>query len=189
MANRTLTRSHRSADATSCLSPTVLPAVPGRPCWAVEQPARCCRWGTFCYRWGLSAPPRGMPVAGTTAPILARPSRFAGRLGVLVSRQDLRGATTHRLSRGLLRRLSRRARPGRSATQEPELAARLDPLEGARRLAKYLRTLTLRGSVASPGLREVRLQNREHEDLAALCLEAAAMARVPVAGTTWGPGV
>ena len=33
------------------------------------------------------------------------------------------------------------------------------------------------------------LHNLDHEDLCALTIEAAAMARVPLAGTTWIPGI
>ena len=48
------------------------------------------------------------------------------------------------------------------STQDDELAARFDPVLGGRRIANYLRVLTL---------------------------EAAAMARVPLAGTSWIPGL
>jgi glutamate synthase domain-containing protein 2 len=79
--------------------------------------------------------------------------------------------------------------PAGIATQDPELAARLDPREGGRRLANYLRTLTLEAQTVARACGKSHLHNLEPEDLVALTVEAAAMARVPLAGTSWIPGL
>ena len=79
--------------------------------------------------------------------------------------------------------------PAGISTQEPELAARLDPVEGGRRLANYLRTMTLEAQTLARACGKSHLHNLEPEDLVALTIEAAAMARVPLAGTSWIPGV
>src|SRR6202030_672395 len=78
--------------------------------------------------------------------------------------------------------------PAGISTQDPELAARLDPVEGGRRLANYLRTLTLEAQTLARACGKSHLHNLEPEDLVALTIEAAAMARVPLAGTSWIPG-
>src|SRR2546421_543565 len=79
--------------------------------------------------------------------------------------------------------------PAGISTQEPELAARLDPVEGGRRLANYLRTLTLEAQTLARACGKSHLHNLEPEDLVALTIEASAMARVPLAGTSWIPGL
>jgi glutamate synthase domain-containing protein 2 len=78
--------------------------------------------------------------------------------------------------------------PAGISTQDPELAARLDPVEGGRRLANYLRVLTMEAQTIARACGKSHLHNLEPEDLVALTLEAAAMARVPLAGTDWIPG-
>jgi glutamate synthase domain-containing protein 2 len=78
--------------------------------------------------------------------------------------------------------------PAGITTQEPELAARLDPVEGGRRLANYLRVLTLECQTLARACGKSHVHNLEPEDLVALTIEAAAMARVPLAGTDWIPG-
>jgi methylamine---glutamate N-methyltransferase subunit C len=78
--------------------------------------------------------------------------------------------------------------PAGITTQDPELAARLDPMEGGRRLANYLAVLTLEAQTIARACGKSHLHNLEPEDLVALTVEAAAMARVPLAGTTWIPG-
>ena len=78
--------------------------------------------------------------------------------------------------------------PAGISTQEPELEARLDPVEGGRRLANYLRTLTLEAQTLARACGKSHLHNLEPEALVALTIEAAAMARVPLAGTSWIPG-
>jgi glutamate synthase domain-containing protein 2 len=79
--------------------------------------------------------------------------------------------------------------PAGISTQEPELAARLDPVLGGRRLANYLRTLTLETQTLARACGKSHVHNLEPEDLVALTIEAAAMARVPLAGTNWIPGL
>jgi glutamate synthase domain-containing protein 2 len=74
------------------------------------------------------------------------------------------------------------------STQEDELAARFDPVLGGRRLANYLRVLTLECQTLARACGKSHVHNLEPEDLVALTIEAAAMARVPLAGTSWIPG-
>lgn len=78
--------------------------------------------------------------------------------------------------------------PAGIATQDPELAARFDPELGGRRLANYLRTMTLECQTLARACGKSHVHNLEPEDLVALTVEAAAMARVPLAGTSWVPG-
>ncbi|ONH33246.1 FMN-binding glutamate synthase family protein [Pseudofrankia asymbiotica] len=78
--------------------------------------------------------------------------------------------------------------PAGITTQDPELAARLDPAEGGRRLANYLRVLTMEAQTIARACGKSHVRNLEPEDLVALTIEAAAMARVPLAGTSWIPG-
>lgn len=78
--------------------------------------------------------------------------------------------------------------PAGISTQDPDLAARLNPVEGGRRLANYLRVLTLEAQTIARACGKSHVHNLEPEDLAALTIEAAAMAGVPLAGTNWIPG-
>jgi glutamate synthase domain-containing protein 2 len=78
--------------------------------------------------------------------------------------------------------------PAGISTQEPELAERLDPVLGGRRLANYLRTMVLELQTLARACGKSHVHNLEPEDLVALTVEAAAMARVPLAGTNWIPG-
>ena len=73
-------------------------------------------------------------------------------------------------------------------TQDPELAARLDPIQGGRRLANYLKVMTLEAQTIARACGKSHLHNLEPDDLVALTIEASAMARVPLAGTDWIPG-
>jgi methylamine---glutamate N-methyltransferase subunit C len=79
--------------------------------------------------------------------------------------------------------------PAGISTQDDALAARLDPIAGGRRVANYLRTLVLEAQTLARACGKSHLRNLEPEDLVALTLEAAAMARVPLAGTNWIPGL
>ncbi len=74
------------------------------------------------------------------------------------------------------------------ATQDPLLETRLDPEEGGRRVRNYLSTLTMECQTLARACGKSHVHNLEPEDLAALTVEAAAMARVPLAGTDWIPG-
>jgi glutamate synthase domain-containing protein 2 len=78
--------------------------------------------------------------------------------------------------------------PAGITTQDPELAARLDPVAAGRRLANYLSVLTLEAQTIARACGKSHLHNLEPEDLVALTIEAAAMAGVPLAGTNWIPG-
>ena len=78
--------------------------------------------------------------------------------------------------------------PAGITTQDPALAARLDPHGAGRRLANYLAVMTLEAQTIARACGKSHLHNLEPEDLCALSLEAAAMAQVPLAGTNWFPG-
>jgi glutamate synthase domain-containing protein 2 len=73
-------------------------------------------------------------------------------------------------------------------TQVPELEARLEPEAGARLLRNYLSTLVLEVQTLARACGKSHVLNLEPEDLVALTVEAAAMAKVPLAGTDWIPG-
>ena len=79
--------------------------------------------------------------------------------------------------------------PAGITTQDPELAARLDPVLGGRRIANYLSVLTLETQTIARACGKSHVHNLEPEDLVALTVEAAAMAQVPLAGTKWIPGL
>lgn len=78
--------------------------------------------------------------------------------------------------------------PAGITTQDPELAKRLDPILAGRRLANYLAVLTLEAQTIARACGKSHVHNLEPEDMVALTVEAAAMARVPLAGTNWIPG-
>jgi methylamine---glutamate N-methyltransferase subunit C len=78
--------------------------------------------------------------------------------------------------------------PAGITTQDRVLSARLDPVVGGRKLANYLSVMTLEAQTIARACGKSHLHNLEPEDLAALTVEAAAMARVPLAGTSWIPG-
>ena len=78
--------------------------------------------------------------------------------------------------------------PAGITTQDPELAARLDPIQAGKRLANYLKVMTLEAQTIARACGKSHVHNLEPEDLCALTIEAAAMARVPLAGTEWIPG-
>ena len=78
--------------------------------------------------------------------------------------------------------------PAGITTQDPNLSKRLDPIEGGRRLSNYLKVITLEAQTIARACGKNHLKNLEPEDLCALTIEAAAMARIPLAGTSWVPG-
>jgi glutamate synthase domain-containing protein 2 len=78
--------------------------------------------------------------------------------------------------------------PAGITTQTPELSQRLDPVVAGRRLANYLKVMTLEAQTLARACGKNHLHNLEPEDLVAVTIEAAAMARVPLAGTNWIPG-
>jgi methylamine---glutamate N-methyltransferase subunit C len=79
--------------------------------------------------------------------------------------------------------------PAGITTQDEALARRLDPVIAGRKLANYLAVLTLETQTIARACGKSHVHNLEPEDLVALTIEAAAMARVPLAGTDWIPGV
>jgi len=74
-------------------------------------------------------------------------------------------------------------------TQEPELEVRLDPQEGGLRLRNYLGVMTLELVTLARACGKSDVHHLEREDLAALTIEAAAMAKIRLAGTNWIPGI
>jgi methylamine---glutamate N-methyltransferase subunit C len=74
------------------------------------------------------------------------------------------------------------------STQDDELADRFDPELGGRRLANYLRAMVLEAQTLARACGKSHLHNLEPEDMVALTVEAAAMSKVPLAGTSWVPG-
>ncbi len=78
--------------------------------------------------------------------------------------------------------------PAGITTQDPALEARLDPEQAGRRLANYLSVLTMEAQTLARACGKSHVHNLEPEDLQALTVEAAAMAKVPLAGTGWIPG-
>lgn len=74
------------------------------------------------------------------------------------------------------------------ATQEPELRQRLNPDEAATRVYNFLHTLTLECQMFARACGKTDVHSLEPEDLAALTMEASAMAEVPLAGTRFTVG-
>ncbi len=73
-------------------------------------------------------------------------------------------------------------------TQDAILEQRLEPLVGAKRVRNYLKTLNMELTTIARACGKQNVHHLEREDLVALTVEAAAMARVPLAGTDWIPG-
>src|SRR5829696_1191277 len=74
-------------------------------------------------------------------------------------------------------------------TQDPELRKRLGVEEAAERVYNFLHTLTLEVQLIARACGKTNVHSLEPEDLAALTVEAAAMAKVPLTGTDYIPGV
>jgi glutamate synthase domain-containing protein 2 len=74
-------------------------------------------------------------------------------------------------------------------TQDEVLEQRLEPEVGARRVKNYLQTLNMELTTIARACGKQNVHHLEREDLAALTIEAAAMAHLPLAGTNWIPGV
>jgi len=73
-------------------------------------------------------------------------------------------------------------------TQDAVLEQRLQPVVGAQRVRNYLKTLNMELTMIARACGKQDVHHLEQEDLVALTIEAAAMARVPLAGTSWIPG-
>ncbi|MEO8290641.1 MAG: glutamate synthase-related protein, partial [Gaiellaceae bacterium] len=74
-------------------------------------------------------------------------------------------------------------------TQDPELRKRLVVDEAAGRVYNLLTAMTMELQMLARACGKTNVHSLEPEDLAALTVEAAAMAKVPLAGTDWIPGV
>ena len=68
-------------------------------------------------------------------------------------------------------------------TQDPELEKRLDPEEAGARVANFLNAMTMEMALLTRSLGKSDVHSLEPEDLAALTIEASAMARIPLVGT------
>jgi glutamate synthase domain-containing protein 2 len=73
-------------------------------------------------------------------------------------------------------------------TQDPVLEARLHPEQGARWLQNYVTVMVMELQTIARACGKSHVLNLEPEDMVALTIEAAAMAGVPLAGTSWIPG-
>jgi glutamate synthase domain-containing protein 2 len=73
-------------------------------------------------------------------------------------------------------------------TQDAVLEKRLEPDVGAKHVKNYIKTLTMELTTLARACGKQDVHHLEPEDLVALTVEAAAMARVPLAGTQWIPG-
>ena len=78
--------------------------------------------------------------------------------------------------------------PAGITTQDANLIKRLNPIAAGKLLSNYLKVMTLEAQTSARACGKSHLHNLEPEDLCALTIEAAAMAGVPLAGTTWIPG-
>jgi glutamate synthase domain-containing protein 2 len=74
-------------------------------------------------------------------------------------------------------------------TQDEVLEQRLQPAYASKRLRNYLKTLTMELTTVARACGKMDVHHLEREDLVALTIEAAAMAKLPLAGTSWVPGV
>jgi len=72
-------------------------------------------------------------------------------------------------------------------TQDPQLEQRLEPEEGARRLRNYLNVMNMELTTLARACGKSNVHHLEREDLVALTVESAAMAKLPLAGTDWVP--
>ncbi len=74
------------------------------------------------------------------------------------------------------------------ATQDELLEQRLLPERAAEWVRNYLQVVNMEVTTLARACGKSDVHHLEREDLAALTVEAAAMARVPLAGTSWIPG-
>ena len=73
-------------------------------------------------------------------------------------------------------------------TQDALLEQRLEPAVAAKRLKNYFKTMNMELTTIARACGKSNVHNLEREDLVALTIEAAAMANLPLAGTSWIPG-
>ena len=69
------------------------------------------------------------------------------------------------------------------ATQDTELRKRLNPDDAAERVYNFLHTLTIECQMLARACGKTNVHSLEPEDLAALTMEASALAQVPLAGS------
>ncbi|HEC59173.1 hypothetical protein LCGC14_0538930 [marine sediment metagenome] len=74
-------------------------------------------------------------------------------------------------------------------TQDPILEQRIEPKVGAKHVTNYIKTLTMELTTVARACGKSNVHHLEREDLVALTIESAAMAKLPLAGTSWIPGV
>jgi glutamate synthase domain-containing protein 2 len=74
------------------------------------------------------------------------------------------------------------------ATQDPELRKRLVVEDAAHRVYNFLTAMTMELQMLARACGKTNVHSLEPEDLAALTVEASAMAKVPLAGTTYTVG-
>jgi glutamate synthase domain-containing protein 2 len=74
-------------------------------------------------------------------------------------------------------------------TQDAVLEQRLNPEIAARHVRNYFKTLNMELTTIARACGKSNVHHLEREDLVALTIEAAAMAKIPLAGTNWIPGV
>jgi len=74
------------------------------------------------------------------------------------------------------------------ATQDPELRKRLVVEEASERVYNFLTAMTMELQMLARACGKTNVHSLEPEDLAALTIEASAMARVPLAGTNYTVG-
>jgi len=75
------------------------------------------------------------------------------------------------------------------ATQDPILRKRLNPDDAALRVYNYLHAMTLESQLLARACGKTNIHSLEPEDLSALTMEASALAKVPLAGTSHTVGV
>jgi glutamate synthase domain-containing protein 2 len=73
-------------------------------------------------------------------------------------------------------------------TQDPELMKRLPIEEAAERVANFLHAMTLEIQMLARACGKADVHDLEPEDMRALTVEAAAITRIPLVGTSWVPG-
>ena len=74
-------------------------------------------------------------------------------------------------------------------TQDPILEQRLTPEVAAKHVLNYFKTLNMELTTIARACGKSNVHHLEREDLVALTIESAAMAKLPLAGTNWIPGV
>jgi hypothetical protein len=74
------------------------------------------------------------------------------------------------------------------ATQDPELRKRLVVEEAAERVYNFLTAMTMELQMLARACGKTNVHSLEPEDLAALTVEASALAKVPLAGTNYVVG-